>query len=64
MAFMSRAVETESQRFGGELTPEIIPLLPALEAEKILIKGTGPADVFRVIHHEIKRPNLNRNPVR
>ena len=59
---MSRAVETEGQRFGGELTPEIIPLLSALEAKKPLIKGTGPANVFRVIHHEIKRPNGNRSP--
>ncbi len=61
---MSRAVETESQRFGGELTPEIIPLLSALEAKKLLIKGPGPANVFRVIHHEIKRSNGNRSPTR
>src|SRR5437667_9530888 len=46
MAFMSRAVETESQRFGGELAPEIIPLLSALEAKKLLIKGPGSANVF------------------
>ena len=64
MAFMSRSVETEGQRFGGELTPEIIPLMPALEAKKLLIEGTGPADVFRVIHHEIERPNGNRSPMR
>jgi len=56
---MSCAVETERQRFGGELAPEIIPFLSALEAKKFLIKGTGPADVFRVIHYEIKRPNGN-----
>lgn len=30
MAFMARAVETKGQRFRGELTPEIIPLLPRL----------------------------------
>ena len=64
MAFMSRAVETERQRFGGELSPEIIPLVPALEAKKLLIEGTGPANVFRVIHHEIKRPNGNYSPAR
>ena len=59
---MSRAVETERQRLGGELTPEIIPLLSALEAKKLLIEGTGPANVFRVIHHEIKRPNRESQP--
>src|SRR5947208_14616844 len=59
MTFMSRAVERKRQRFGGEFTPEIIPLLSALEAKKLLIKGTGPAHVFRAIHHEIKRPNGN-----
>ena len=62
MAFMFRAVETESQRFSGELTPEIIPLLSALQAKKLLIEGTGPANVSRVIHHEIKRSNGNRSP--
>ena len=62
MAFMSRAVETESQWFGGELTPEIIPLLPAPEAKKLPIERSGPANVFRVIHHEIKRSNGNRSP--
>jgi hypothetical protein len=36
----------------------------ALEAKKLLIEGTGPADVFRVIHHEIKRPNGNRSATR
>jgi hypothetical protein len=36
---MSRAVETERQRFGGELTPEIIPFLSALEAKELLIKA-------------------------
>jgi len=64
MAFMSRAVKTERQRFGGELTPKIIPLLPAFEAEKLLIECTGPADVFGVIHHEIERPNRNCGPTR
>jgi len=61
---MSHAVETERQRFGGELTPEIIPLLSALEAKKLLIKGAGPANVFRVIHDEIKRSNGNRGTTR
>jgi len=28
-----RAVKTERQRFGGELTPEIIPFLPAFETK-------------------------------
>jgi len=64
MPFMSRAVETKGQRFGGELGPEIIPLLATFEAKKLLIEGTGPADVFRVIHHEIKRPNGNCSPTR
>ena len=59
---MSGAVKTERQRFGGELTPEIIPLVPALEAKEFLIEGTGPANVFRVIHHEIERPNRNCSP--
>ena len=62
MPFMSRAVETKGQRFGGELGPEIIPLVPALEAKKLLIEGTGPANVFRVIHHEIERSNRNCSP--
>src|SRR5581483_6518017 len=64
MAFMSRAVETEGQRFGGELAPEIIPLLSALETKKLLIKGAGPANVFRVIHHEIERSNWNGSAAR
>lgn len=64
MAFMSRAVETKRQRFGGELAPEIIPLLSASEAKKFLIKGAGSANVFRVIHHEIKRPNWNGSTAR
>jgi hypothetical protein len=41
MVFMSRAVERERQRLGGELTPKVIPLLSALEAKNLLIKGTG-----------------------
>jgi hypothetical protein len=64
MAFMSRAVERERQRLGGELTPEVIPLLSALEAKNLLIKGTGPADVFGVIHYEIERSNRNCSPTR
>ena len=64
MAFMSRAVKTERQRFGGELTPEIVPLVPALEAKHLLIEGTSPTNVFGVIHHEIERPNRNCSPTR
>ena len=59
MAFMPGPVETKGQRFRGELTPEIIPLMPTFEAEKLLIEGTCPADVFCVIHHEIERSNGN-----
>ena len=64
MAFVSRAVETEGQRFGRELTPEIIPLGSASEPKKLLIKSAGPVDIFRVIHHEVQRPNGNRSLTR
>ena len=60
---MSRAIETEGQRLGRELAPEIVPLMPAFQAEKLLIKGTGAANAFRVVHHEIKRPNGNRRAI-
>src|SRR5262249_285863 len=59
MALMPSTVETERQRFGGELAPEIVPLVAALEAKKFLIKGTGSPDVLGVVHHEIERPNRN-----
>src|SRR4030095_70245 len=64
MPFIPRTVKTKSQRFGGDLTQEIIPLVPAFEAKKLLIEGAGAADVFCVIHHEIKGPNGNCSPTR
>ena len=60
MVLVSRAIQTKCQWFGGELTPEIIPLPAAFEAEKLLIERAGPPNVFRVIHHEIHRSNRNR----
>ena len=33
MTFVSRAVETERQRFGGKLAPEIIPFRSALKTK-------------------------------
>jgi len=60
---MSRAVKTERQRFGGELTPKIIPLLPAFEAEKLLIEMHGPGGCFCCLyHHEIERPKKELRP--
>src|SRR5690242_4954126 len=59
MAFMPGPVEAKGQRFRGELTPEIIPLMPTFEAEEFLVEGAGPSDVFCVIHHEIDRSNGN-----
>ena len=56
---MSRAIQTKCQWFGGELTPEIVPLLAAFETEKLLIESAGPPNVFRVVHHEIDRSNRN-----
>src|SRR5215470_15499210 len=58
-ASMSGAIETKGQRFRGELAPEIVPLVPPLEAKKLPIERTGAPDVLRAIHYEIKRPNRN-----
>jgi hypothetical protein len=53
---MSRPVQAESQRFGGELAPKIVPLPAALKPKKLLVERARAADVFRII----QRPNRNR----
>lgn len=48
------AVEAKREWLGGELGPEIVPLVAAFEAEKVLVEGARAAEVLRIIHYEIE----------
>ncbi len=53
-------VETERDRLGAKLGPEVVLLPTPLQAEPLPVEGPGPADILGAIRHEIDRANRHR----